>query len=146
MMRMGARWAAVVLIASGVGAAACGDTTGPTTPIGHYTLASVNGVNVPSTMFEDGAYKLEVTGGTLEMEADSTYVAAIVSLETVDVNESEYVDSLRGRWSQDQATGTMQFTLDDDAYTFTGAWQGRRITVFLASGLFSSSMLFEKPR
>ena len=134
------------LLALGIGIAACDSVTEPTTPIGEYTLLSVNGDNVPSTMFEDLTFRLEVTGGTLEMDVDSTYIATIITKETVDVVISEYVDTLQGRWTQDVVTGTITFTLTDDNTTFTGSWAGRNITALITSGLQTSSLVFQKPR
>jgi hypothetical protein len=124
-------------------AVACDSVTEPTTPIGEYSLLSVDGDNVPSTMFEDATYKLEVVRGTLEVDVDSSYIATIVSKETVDAVVSEYVDSLRGTWSQDES-GTMQFTFPEDNTTFTGSWQGRKITILITSGLASTSLVYQK--
>jgi hypothetical protein len=145
MIRRLTRGTALVLtVVAAAMAAACGDSaTAPNSPIGIYTLASVNDDNVPSLMFEDDSYKLEIARGTLEVDADVSYVAAIVGLETVDVNVSVYVDSLRGTWTETDA-GTMNFTVVDDNSTFTGAWQGNRITILLASGQSSRSMVFQR--
>jgi hypothetical protein len=134
----------VFLAAAAIIAAACDSLTEPTTPIGSYTLSTVNGEDIPATMYAEGMYKLEVVGGTMELDTDSNYIATVTSEETVDAIVSEYVDSLRGRWSVDES-GTMQFTFPEDNSIFTGSWQGRRITL-LVTGDVSVSLVYEKPR
>ncbi len=134
------------LLVLGIGITACDSVTEPTTPIGEYSLLTFNGDNLPSTMFEDATFRLEVVRGTLELEIDSTYFATIVTKETVDVAVSEYVDTLQGRWTQDVVTGTITFTLPIDNTTFTGSWSGRHITALVTSGLQTSSLVFQKPR
>jgi hypothetical protein len=126
-------------------AAACSESPSePTSPIGQYTLQSVDGKGLPTTLFQDEGYMLQLTGGTLEVEADQTYVAAITTLEMVDINVSEYVDSLRGTWTQDNA-GLMQFSVVPQG-GFTGSWIGRQITALVTDGQTSMSLVFERSR
>jgi hypothetical protein len=51
-----------------------GDSTGPSTSIaGTYTLRTVNGGNLPYTLIQVGADKLEITAGSIALNADNTF-------------------------------------------------------------------------
>ena len=143
--RVRARWLLAAL-AGVMTVTACSDSpTGPTTPIGSYALASVGADLVPATIFEDEGYKFEWLRGTLEVEADSSFVAALVRLETVDNNESEYVDSLTGSWRFD-TMGALQFTITSSggSVIMPGSWLGRKITVLYTEEFMASSLTFER--
>jgi hypothetical protein len=127
-------------------AVACDSTSEPTSPVGFYALASMNGDGVPATMFEAEGYSLQVIHGTMDVVGDFTFIVAITTLETVDVNQSEYVDSLRGTWTLD-AMNAMQFNMTDyEPPTFPGSWQGNHLTILLADGSASNSFIFQRTR
>jgi|SRR5437867_195392 len=72
------RWTAMaagVLIA----AAACGggDSTSPNGVTGTYTLRSVNGIKVPAVAFQSLTEKDEVTGGSITLNSDRSWSAAL---------------------------------------------------------------------
>ena len=123
---------------------ACDNPSEPTTPVGRYALASLNDEGIPAMMFEGEGYSLQTIHGTLELSADYSYVMAVTTLETVDNNESEYVDSLRGSWTLD-AMNALQFTgTGSGSLNFPGSWQGRDITVLIPDGVSSSSYVFQR--
>lgn len=130
-------------LALGVALAGCDSTSEPTSPIGRYNLLSVDGDNMPVSIFEVEGYQLELKSGSLEMDADYSYVAVVTWEETVDINVSEYVDSLRGTWTQD-AMGALEFTLQQDGSLFGGLWQGRQVTLYLADEFLVTSLVFRR--
>jgi hypothetical protein len=118
----------------------------PTSPIGEYALASMNGSGIPATMFDEPGYSLKVIHGTLEVDADFTFVAAITTREMVDVVQSEYVDSLRGTWTLDEMNA-MQFDVaGEEVFAFPGNWQGRKLTVLFTFLSSPSSFVFQRTR
>jgi hypothetical protein len=134
-------FAAVVALAG-----ACSDSPSePTSPIGEYNLYRVNDVVVPAPIFVDEGYRYEWFSGTLEVEADMSFVIALIRLETVDGNPSEYVDSLRGSWTLDNM-GALQFNVVGEGVNpvMPGSWEGRRVTVLFTEDVTSSSLLFQR--
>jgi hypothetical protein len=89
----------------------------PPSPVGNYTLATFDGNPVPYTMYADGSYLLQVSGGTLAVLADGRFVARGDLRETVLANVSTYRDSTRGTWVQGP-DGTVVLT-DEDGATST---------------------------
>jgi hypothetical protein len=134
-----------ILVATAPIALACSDgVSEPTSPIGAYALASMNGNGIPATMFQEPGYSLRVIHGTLEVEADFTFVVAITTREVVDVVQSEYVDSLRGTWTLDEMNA-MQFDVaGEEVFAFPGSWQGRKLTVLFTFLTSPSSFLFQR--
>ena len=68
---------------------ACGgdgeDVLAPEDIVGTYALVSVDGVDVPYFLVETGTtYSLEVTGGSLVLNADTTCTSTVSLTETVD--------------------------------------------------------------
>jgi hypothetical protein len=52
----------------------CGDSTSPDTGRnGKYTLRTVNGNNLPATIFDDAGVKVEILSSTLTLFTDGTY-------------------------------------------------------------------------
>jgi hypothetical protein len=103
---------------------ACGGdkATGPQTVTGSYTLRSVNGGNPPSTVYQDGRQKLDVTDGTIVLNADKTWKgtlgARITDLTTGQVVDMPGLQLNGGTYTLNGST----ITLDDpsDELTFTG--------------------------
>ena len=58
---------------------ACGGdkATGPQNVTGTYTLQTVNGVNPPSAVYQDTQQKVEVTDGTLNLNANNTWTGTL---------------------------------------------------------------------
>ncbi len=75
-----------------------GNTSGPTTPVGAWTIATVNAKTLPFTMFSDTNYLYEVTGGTFSFTSDGKYSRTITYRQTIPGNVSLFVDSSSGTW------------------------------------------------
>lgn len=74
---------AIRLLALGAGlaaASACGESTGlPPSPIGSYSLRSVNDAPLPFVVSSDDAGRGEIIGGTLALNPDGTFRQTFVS-------------------------------------------------------------------
>lgn len=105
----------------------CGESTGPTSPIGAYALSTVAAKALPVVMYEEMGYSLSATAGEISLKADSTYTASMTVIETVGGNKSTYVDREAGRWVEGAAGAmTLQPT---GAGTYTAVWSGSTLTV-----------------
>ena len=95
--------------------AACGSdtSTGPgstgttATPVGSYSLTTVNGKPLPATMFADTEFTEVVTKASLALAADGKYQAIVTTNETVAGYLSVYVDTSGGTWKQAGTTSTI---------------------------------------
>jgi hypothetical protein len=116
--------------------AACGDGTGPSSPIADYVLASVDTKPLPVIMYAEEGYSLEVTAAEMTLSADSSYTATMHVVETVDGSKSMYVDHESGRWVQAEG-GTITFT-PKGAAVYTAVWSGKTLTV----SQFESTFLY----
>jgi hypothetical protein len=97
-------------------------------------------------MFSGEGYSVEIIHGTLDVAEDDSFVVAITTLEIVDGNESEYVDSLRGTWTLDEMNA-MQFNVADvEPWSFAGSWQSRHITYLVMDGNTAYSYVFQRTR
>jgi len=78
------RFLAVALTAATFASTACGggDSIGPNSVTGTYTLQSVNGAGLPAAILEDASYKLEVLSGSYTLSSNNTYSATASFKET----------------------------------------------------------------
>ena len=109
-------------------ASACGDDdpSGPSTDMrGTYTLRSVNGTAVPATLLNTGSSKFEVTGGALELKAQSEFEARVETRTTVGTEVETETDEAEGTWGM---SGN-QIVLTSDGETITGSVSGDSITI-----------------
>jgi hypothetical protein len=120
---------------------ACGGdkATGPQSVAGSYTLRTVNGGNPPSTIYQDTQEKLEVTDGTVVLNANNTWQGTlgvrITNLSTSQVSNLPGLPLSGGTYTLNGGT----LTLDDpgDQLSFTGTVSNGTLTVssdLLASG------------
>src|SRR6185312_7894244 len=98
---------------------ACGgdSPTGPSgssSPVGSYTLSTMNGKGLPFTMYSDTNYKYEVTAGSLALTGDGKFSVVTTSRQTVGTNVETFVDSSDGTWKQ---TGAGISFVGDDSTT-----------------------------
>ena len=115
----------------------------PTTPIGGYALATVNGRPLPAAVYSDPDYRVEITSGSLDLEAAGRFVAVMHTRETVAGHVSVYVDSTTGTWTQ-AASGSLQLTDAADGSTQTMTWAGRRITAVLSDGSTEWTVVYSR--
>lgn len=128
-------------------AAACGGSDAgpagpaqPTSPIAAYALTTVDTKALPTVMFADTGYTVEVTAGTLTLTADLKYSGSVTTRETVDGNISFYVDRVSGIWVQ--ATGAKTITFNPATGTAQSAlWAGTKLTVTQSDGVYQYTRL-----
>lgn len=123
-------WFGVALV---VLLAACGEVTGPKSPVGTYALSSVDAKPLPATMYADTGYTVEVTAGTIALTADLKYTSSVTTRETVDGNVSTYIDRFSGTWAQAGSTITLTPTRGP---TQSATLSGTRLTVTQSDGVF----------
>ena len=119
-----ARTLAVALAVAGLTACGSDSPSGPsvaTSPVGNYTISTINGKAVPMAVFSDtGGYKLEVLTGTLNVESGSKYSVVTNYRQTIAGIVSTYSDSSGGNWLQ---TGTtIAFTDGSDGSKVQATW------------------------
>lgn len=114
----------------------CHDSTGPTTPVGTFTLATVNTKALPATMYADTGYTVEVTAGSITVTADKKYAGSVTVRETVDGKASIYVDHPAGSWTQ--AGNAITLTPTGGAAQ-SGTWSATSLTVTTSDGVFAYS-------
>jgi hypothetical protein len=115
-------------LAALIGVGACGGDSAagptgpavPTTPIGAYTITTVNGKSLPVALFADASYTYEVTNGALALTTDGKYSVVTTFRQTLPGNVSTFVDSTRGTWVQ---TGSnIQLTNGQDGTLDNATW------------------------
>jgi hypothetical protein len=112
--------------------AACGgdSSTEPghaTTPVGAYTITTVNGKAVPASLFADGAFNYEVMSGKLTLTNDGKYSAVTTFRQTLPGNVETFVDSVGGTWVLSGTTVSM--TNPADSSTGSAAWGNGTLTI-----------------
>jgi hypothetical protein len=130
----------VVLVAAATGSGAC-DLTGPRTPVGNYTLTTIDGKTVPVAVVADVDYKFEVLSGMLSLGADGSFSAVTQTRETVQSHASVFNDTLGGTWTRDHSILTL--TASDSVVT-TGDWNSGRITLALTDGSSRTSYVYAR--
>ena len=119
---------AVVLLA---GTTACGSDSPagpdvPTTPVGSYTIRTVNGKSLPVAVLADGSFTYEVTAGKFALTGDGKYSVVTTFRQTLPGSVSTFVDSTGGSWV---LTGsTVQLTNAEDGSTDSGTWNAGVLT------------------
>lgn len=124
-IRKGTALLAMLLAAA---AAACGDSTGPSTPIGAFTLESVDGRPMPVVLATSANYRLELREGGLTLTEAGTFTGAFVTRQTVDNFNEDYVDSTAGTW-QKTATGAYVLFATGATAGDTLVWAGGKLTL-----------------
>lgn len=124
----------IVLAVAIISLPACGsdDVTGPgdgtSAVAGSYALTTINGDELPVTVFESIGQRVEVVAGNLSIRADGTFVLDAEVQVTTDGQSETVSDSTAGSWT---LSGNL-LTLDYDLAglcTDTGTWSGDRITI-----------------
>ncbi len=129
------RFATVVALAATLLAAAgCGgDSNAPDrSHVGLYDMASIDGDPLPATIFGMPGYSIQVTQGSLALNANNTSVESITTIETVDGTQGplESVSCL-GSYTRSGSTITLT-TPETEACAgqrVTGTLSGRTLTV-----------------
>lgn len=135
---------AIVAVTGIAAAAACGGdgATGPKSPIGSYTLSTVNGKTLPATLFADTGFTVDVSDGSLAIEPDGRFVVGMTSRWTIEGHASVFVTADTGKWTQ---TGDRLVLTYVDSTTQSASWQGNRITVAdSSSGTGVATLVFAR--
>lgn len=110
-----------------LGLSACGDSTGSDNSItGNYTLRTVNGVAVPATLFQQGADKLEVTGGNINLNRDNTFSGSLSVRITQSGTVATDSEPLSGTYTRNNNALVLTFSGGDQE---TATISGRDLTI-----------------
>lgn len=132
---------AVLVIGLAATVLACGDATGPVTPVGDFSLATVNGKPVPYRLFADTGFSLDIAKGTLSLKADGSFLATLRSEERVQNHLSVYADTGTGTWAV--VGSTLTFTAPDSSKQ-TALFAGSGITLIDSSGVAPLTYLYAR--
>jgi hypothetical protein len=129
-----------------IGLTACGgDASGPNvsnTPVGSYTISTVNGKALPAAIFSETDYKLEVTSGSLVLTTDGKYSTVTTTRQTVPDNVSIFVDSTGGTWVL--SGSQVQFTDAQDSSKVSAAWGNGQLTFSETDGGVTTTLVYAK--
>ena len=109
--------------------------------MGSFQLSKFNGNALPVTVFADTGFMDVLTGGSLSLAGDGTYLATMSVNETVDGHLSVYVDTGSGKWTQ--AGAVMEF-VGLDSVRQAASWDGVAITLSDTTARPTSTMVFTK--
>lgn len=107
--------------------AACGDdSTGPGSSIaGTYQLQTVNGQQVPATVVQAGNNKTVIASGSLILNQNNTFFAAMTIESTVNGLVDSETQASTGTYTRNNTS--IQFT--SEGKTVTGTLSGNTLTV-----------------
>jgi hypothetical protein len=131
----------------GVGACGSDSTSGPavpTTPIGSYTITTVNGKGLPVALFADASYTYEVTNGTLALTSDGKYSVVTTFRQTLPGNVSMFVDSTGGTWVQTGAN--IQLKNGQDGTLDTATWDKGILTFVEVDAKVTTTYIYTQKR
>ena len=125
-----------------IGTTACGGgdkSTGPGSLAGTYDLQSINGMTLPVTVYQEGSYKVEVTDGSVTMNADNTFLGSTTIRESDAGGSSSSSVVCPGTYTRNGSAITFAESPssdDDCGGTYAGTWSnGNTITVTFAPGV-----------
>ena len=128
-MRLMTRLVMATLI---IGTAACDSATDPEEAIvGTYTLASVNGGNLPATVVLVPGYRLEIISGTLTVRDNDTWTETATIRETEGTTVTTSTTTVNGTYTINGNTAT--FT-DSDGDALTSTFSGGNTLTTTATG------------
>jgi hypothetical protein len=133
--------------------AACGsdnsppvDPTSPDTPVGNYSITTVNGKALPAAVIDvqvPAPYKFEIMSGALNLTADGKYTTVTRFRETISDNTSTFADSTFGTWTRSGTQINLKNGEDPNA-TSTGTWAGLQMTFVLADTVVALTYVYKK--
>lgn len=111
-------------------AAACGgDPTGidDSPVVGLFTLTTIAGAPLPYTVQQSSGYRLEITGGHIDLRADRTFT---ISFSLRESNATDVVESDQaGPGTYTRAGNVITFTVTQTQETFSGRLDGSTLTI-----------------
>lgn len=149
MQELGLIATAAALLSVAISITACkGETpTGPAappTPVGFYTLSTIDGKPMPYRMYADTGFTIDISSGTLLITVAGQWVSKIVSKETVMGTVSTYTDSTYGTWTQPVGSTIVVFLNAETRVTTNGTWTVADATVYEIDGARTHKMLYKR--
>jgi len=130
--------------------AACGsdssppvDPTSPDTPVGNYSITTVNAKALPAAVIDTTNYKFEILSGALNLTADGKYTEVTRFRETIPDNTSTFVDSTFGTWTRSGTQISLKNGEDPNAMS-TGTWAGMQMTFVMVDSAFTTTFVYKK--
>ncbi len=110
------------------GLVACGDSTGPESDFGIYTLQTVNGEGLPAVVEEIGTTFLkEITAGSITLNEDLTCSFSLSERETEDGDVTTRTETLE--------TDECTYTIDNGVLTLTVKEEGDATLSIIGSAI-----------
>ena len=125
----------LLLVAVAVlGMTACGDSTGlgGGSTSGTYTLRTVNGANLPATILQVGADRLEITAASATLNVDNTYSTLVTLRETVGTASQTVSETDIGTYTE--TNGALRMTSTDTS-VLTGSVGSGTLTLIGENGV-----------
>ena len=129
------RYAAVAALAAAlIAATGCGsDSNAPDrSHVGLYDMVSIDGDPLPATIFDTPGYTIQVTQGSLALNANNSFVESMTIIETVDGTQGPFESvSCLGSYTRSGSTITLTTPETDSCIgqRVTGTLSGRTVTV-----------------
>lgn len=104
----------------------CSDSNAPRRTItGTYPLININGDPLPSLVYQETNYTLEVTDGTISLGSNGTFTDSYTIRENDNGTVSSYTIPCSGTWSRSGNNLTLQETTTADCGDYaTATWDG----------------------
>ncbi len=116
----------------------------PPTPVGGYTLRTIDAKVMPYAMYTEPDYTLEVISGTLSVTANGKWVSKSVARETVAGNISTYSDSTFGTWSLLAGATMAAFVNTETTITSNATWTAAEVTVNEVYGTVTRKLVYKR--
>lgn len=116
----------------------------PATPVGNYTLSTIDAKALPYTMFADTGYTLEVMSGTISITTNGKWVSKVVTRETVAGNVSTYSDSTYGSWTVPGGATLAVLTNAETGATTNATWTAIDVTVNDVDGTVTRKVVYRR--
>ena len=116
----------------------------PPTPVGNYTLSTIDAKTLPYMMYADTGYTLEVSGGTLAVTTAGKWVSKLTTRETVAGNVSTYSDSTFGTWSLPTGSKIAVFVNTETGVTSNATWTATDVTVNDVDGATTRKIIYRR--
>ena len=137
---------AAALAAVTLSACSSDSPTGPgsssSTPVGNYTITTVNGKSLPVALAADGNYLYEVTVGTLSITSDGKYSVVTTFRQTIPGNVQLFVDSTGGSWVLNGTT--INLTNGQDGSADQATWANKQLTFAESDGTTTTTYVYSR--
>lgn len=114
----------------------------PTSPVGNYSISTVNGKNLPVAIYSEVNYTYEVTTGNIGLTNDGKYSLVTTYRQTIPGNVETFVDSTGGTWT---LTGTT-ISLKDGQDGSTGqiTWATTQLMFAITDGKVTNTFVYNR--